>query len=292
MKLRCPVCHSSNSLEAYSEDAAARECLALFHQAGPLYWPLVAYLGLFRPATRDLAWTRTLRLTREVLALEVAPAVLETALTETVEALRRKRDRGETRPLKDHAYLKSVLASVADRPKNIPQTIPAAADRQTGEKRNSHDDVLAAWAGTDPLRVEIACGLVLLLARRLGNSPPAETVDRTAALWLRELGKAGILPHEADRVQRAFSGLLSHVREWWPGPEKLVDELPRRRDTKKLPEPAPDPEKISAGKAKFDEMVAHVVGGVGGPKREKPDEEARRRELREQARQLAEKERS
>lgn len=285
MKLRCPICHSSNSLDAYTEDIAAREFLTLFVQNRPLFVPLVAYLGLFRSASRDLAWSRTLRLTQEVLALDADPRILAAALGETVEALRKKRDRGDKRPLKDHEYLKSVLASVAA----TGALPPAEPGGLIENRRPEHDDALADWAGTDQLRREIAAGLVLLLARRLGNCPPAATVARTASLWLHELGKAGVLPHEAARVRSAFSGLLSHVRDWWPGPEKLTDELPRRRDAEKLPEPPADPGKVMAAKAKFDEMFDRVIGGVSVPEGGKI-EEARRRDLREQARRLAEKE--
>lgn len=256
MKLRCPVCHSSNSLESYGEDAAARECMVALFESGPMAWPLVSYLGLFRPSKRDLAWSRTLRLAREVLAIDCPPEVMSAALTETVEALRRKRDRGEVRPLKDHAYLMSVVGSVATRAEDIPKTICSGSTPRLAAsgKKTTHDDTLADWAGSDAMRTEVAYGLLALLARRLGNPPPADTVDRTASLWLRELEKAGVLPHETDRVHRAFSGLLSHVRDWWPGPEKLTAELPRRRGQELLYGSGPREEDISAAENGLAEM--------------------------------------
>jgi phage gp16-like protein len=37
MKLRCPSCHASNSLEAFTADDAGRELLRLLANSGPLF---------------------------------------------------------------------------------------------------------------------------------------------------------------------------------------------------------------------------------------------------------------
>ena len=84
MKLRCPVCHASNSLEAFTADDAGRELLVLLASTGPLFRPLVAYLGLFRPASRDLSHDRALRLAREVVDLGADPRAMAAALAEPV----------------------------------------------------------------------------------------------------------------------------------------------------------------------------------------------------------------
>lgn len=109
---RCPICHSRISLEAITQDEAGRELLALLArldtQTGAA---LVAYLGLFRSASRDLANDRALRLATETLNL-CPPADLPrlaVALGETVEALRNKHPR---RPLKNHNYLVKVFESI------------------------------------------------------------------------------------------------------------------------------------------------------------------------------------
>ncbi len=116
MRLRCPVCHAEAALEAWAEDEAAREMMALL--AGleaPLGRALAAYLGLFRSRSRALSWERAVRLAREVLALGVDEAVLAQALSDTVEAMRVKREAGDIRPLENHNYLKRVAESVAAR---------------------------------------------------------------------------------------------------------------------------------------------------------------------------------
>ena len=112
---RCPICHSRISLEALVQDEAGRELMALVarldSQTGGA---LVSYLGLFRPARRDLANERALRLANEALGLVPASDIarLAIALSETVEALRGRQPR---HPLKNHNYLKKVLETVTCR---------------------------------------------------------------------------------------------------------------------------------------------------------------------------------
>lgn len=116
MRLRCPVCHAEAALEAWAEDEAARELMGLLSGLdAALGRPLVAYLGLFRSRSRALSWDRALRLAREALALSSDAAVLSEALSETVEAMRMKREAGDIRPLENHNYLKRVIESVAAR---------------------------------------------------------------------------------------------------------------------------------------------------------------------------------
>ncbi|MFN7001758.1 MAG: hypothetical protein ACK4ST_17300, partial [Elioraea tepidiphila] len=99
------------ALEAWAEDEAARELMALLSTLdATLGRALVAYLGLFRSGSRALSWERALRLAREALALDADPLRLGAALSQTVEQLRAKRDGGDIRPLSGHGYLKKVLA--------------------------------------------------------------------------------------------------------------------------------------------------------------------------------------
>jgi hypothetical protein len=133
MKLRCPVCHSSNSLEAFTAADAGRELLVLLASTGPLFRPLVAYLGLFRPANRDLSHERALRLAREVVELGADPRALAAALTDTVEAMRAKRDAGQIKPLTNHNYLRKVLETV-----QIPPSPPLA---KGGGERSERGDL-------------------------------------------------------------------------------------------------------------------------------------------------------
>lgn len=117
MKFRCPICHAETSLEAAFEDESARELMGLLGGLPrEVSAPLVAYLGLWRSRTRALSWERALRIAREALAEHTDQALLGAALSETVEAIRRKREEGEdTRPLRSHHYLRRVLESLASR---------------------------------------------------------------------------------------------------------------------------------------------------------------------------------
>lgn len=146
MRLRCPVCHAEAALEAWVEDEAARELFGLLSSLPPgLSRALVAYLGLWRPAKRALAWDRALRIAREALALAEA-AALEAALVETVEALRAKRDAGDVRPLESHGYLKKVCESMAAR--GVTLTVgPAAAGKGVMTSRTAQ--AVAGFLGVE-----------------------------------------------------------------------------------------------------------------------------------------------
>ncbi|UXF57469.1 hypothetical protein YPCBV1_00016 [Chromohalobacter phage YPCBV-1] len=117
MDIRCPCCHSQFNLEHVTEDEALREMMALLADLPrETSRPLVAYVGLFRGKTRATAYERQLRLAREALALASDTSLVGAAMSETVEAIRAKRDSGQdTRPLKNHNYLKSVLSSLGAR---------------------------------------------------------------------------------------------------------------------------------------------------------------------------------
>lgn len=109
---RCPTCHAHLQLEAIVQDDAGRELLALLAGLDAhLGRPLVAYLGLFRAARRDLANDRALRLAREVLALPASPQRLGDALAATVESIRAK---GQDGPVRNHNYLRRVLEGTPD----------------------------------------------------------------------------------------------------------------------------------------------------------------------------------
>lgn len=114
MKLgRCPVCHSHLHLDALIQDDAGSELLGVLAGLGrPLARPLVQYLALFRPAKSDLSNARALKLAQETLAIADRDSLVA-ALQDTVRSIHEKRQRGQVQPLKNHNYLKQVLASVA-----------------------------------------------------------------------------------------------------------------------------------------------------------------------------------
>lgn len=117
IEIRCPCCHAVVSIEQHFEDEALRELMGLLAELPrDVSRPLVAYLGLFRGKARAVGYERQLRLAREVLALSGDQVLVGVALSETVEAIRSKRDSGEdSRPLKNHNYLKRVAESMGAR---------------------------------------------------------------------------------------------------------------------------------------------------------------------------------
>ena len=239
MKLRCPVCHSSNSLEAYVADEAGRELLVALAGTGPMFKPLVHYLGLFRAASRDLANARALKLVNEVLEVAADPQHLATALNETVEAIRAKQQQGDHRPLKNHNYLKRVLETVVITPA-VAVAVAVATDQPQAPKgkRAQAIHLLGQWAGDNWLRQEIGRGLASLIGVGRQGAPAVDTVIVTAGLWENFLigKKVTILEVDQSRIQAGFKELLSSFDKW-PEPRDLFARLPRRKERKKLNAP-------------------------------------------------------
>jgi len=117
MDIRCPCCHVTFAIESAMEDEALREMMGILADLPrDVSRPLVAYIGLFRGAKRAMAYERQLRLAREALSLATDTGLVGIALSDTVEAIRAKRDSGEdTRPLRNHNYLKRVVESLGAR---------------------------------------------------------------------------------------------------------------------------------------------------------------------------------
>lgn len=143
MDIRCPCCHSTFGLEHVTEDEALREMMALLADLPrEVSRPLVSYVGLFRGKSRATAYERQLRLAREALELAGDVGLVGAALSETVEAIRAKREAGEdTRPLKNHNYLKRVVESLGARGAGSVQ--PATIERQEQPARPSSKTALA-----------------------------------------------------------------------------------------------------------------------------------------------------
>ncbi|MBI0036701.1 hypothetical protein H3T61_00430 [Gilliamella sp. B14384H2] len=109
---RCPICHHDISLEALLSDEAGRELLTIITKLGyGCARPLTAYLGLFRTPKSNLSNARAVKLINEILALYQPSRHLAYALDQTVHSIHIKRSKGEDKPLKSHAYLKSVYES-------------------------------------------------------------------------------------------------------------------------------------------------------------------------------------
>lgn len=139
MDVRCPSCHSTFTLEQVAEDEALRELMGIIADLPrETSRPLAAYIGLFRGKSRATAYERQLRLAREVLAMSGDTLLVGAALSETVEAIRAKREAGEdARPLKNHNYFKRVLESVGARPQPAPVARIEHADRALAPAANA-----------------------------------------------------------------------------------------------------------------------------------------------------------
>ena len=115
MKLcKCPICHSEISLEALIEDDAGRELLnTIVNIGGNCGRAVVSYLGLFKPQKNSLANSRALKIVQSLLELYPPSNVLEKALMDTVDQVRRnRRETGRCEALANHNYLKKVYESV------------------------------------------------------------------------------------------------------------------------------------------------------------------------------------
>lgn len=112
MKLcRCPVCHTDIHFDQLIEDDAGRELLGLITELKyGVARPLVSYIALFRPEKSALSNSRAVKLMREVLAIFPPSQLLAHALSETVNAVQKKRrDSKKLAPLSNHSYLKQVI---------------------------------------------------------------------------------------------------------------------------------------------------------------------------------------
>lgn len=254
------------NLEAYTADEAGHELLVTLSHSGPLFRPLVAYLGLFRPASRDLSHERALRLAKEALALldqGASPAGLQRALTETVEAMRQKRDGGQIKPLTNHNYLKKVLETVGAEPAAVTEYVTSETPAPRGKRAQALAS-LADWGRAGWLEQALADGLAALLTLGLDGAPAADIVCRTADVWRFAVEKSGCRVEAVDRprVTQGFASLLQQPLKRWPEPAALVACLPRRPERQKLDEPPLSDAQRAAGKAALDKLIKELSGGM------------------------------
>lgn len=118
MKLSCPACGASASLDVLIANEGARDAvMAALAIPAPIGKPLVMYLALFRPPKRSLSFDRVANLLNELLPMirdakvtrngRIWPAPQEywhMALAEMIA----KRDK-LTLPLKGHGYLLAII---------------------------------------------------------------------------------------------------------------------------------------------------------------------------------------
>jgi hypothetical protein len=262
MKLRCPVCHCTFSLEAIVASDAGRDLLIALAEQGPLFRPLVQYLGLFRTAQRDLSYTKALKLVNEVVALGIEPDRLAIALQDTVEAIHTKRQQGTAKPFKNHNYLLSVLDTVSV---DQPQRVVMEKGRRPGKSKGTQAIIaLEEWAGDDWLKLEIGAGLARLIVLRRSGAPASDTIAYTASEFERFLVKKNQTIRDIDqpRIREGFEQLVNSF-DGWPEPKDLFANMPRRPDRKNLPEGLSDDDR-AAGAAFFKDMSEGNYGKSTG----------------------------
>lgn len=124
MRLVCPACGATHSIEALLADATAREAVAAaLALPAPLAGQVLRYLALFRPSQRALSWDRAAKLLQELLAAVKAAQVERkgrswSAPLELWQAALDQMLAGReqlTLPLKSHGYLFEVVAGLASR---------------------------------------------------------------------------------------------------------------------------------------------------------------------------------
>ena len=257
MILHCPCCHAQYSIEALTQDAAARELLGM---RGTMPPNLLGYLTLFRSESRALSFDRALKLAKEALQLSADQARLDAAMAETVEAMRAKREQGQAKPLKNHNYLKRVLENT---PEGGSAIAPARERAVAGtSKRAQTLTALTEWAGEDWLRQALAKGLQALAVLSLDNTPAADTIGCTADIWHHVLTKHNVIDIEeidSPRVAQAFSALLTKTGGKWPEPKTLKDLLPKRPQRKAI-----DLQEDAAAHERGREAAKSLRAAVGG----------------------------
>lgn len=119
MRVVCQNCGTCNSLDSLVPNADARDAITeIAAISGPLANALLRYLGLFRPAQRQLSFDRV-----ATLLAELKPMVLEARVhrngrayaaprevwIDAIDQILTARDR-LTLPLKSHGYLLEIIA--------------------------------------------------------------------------------------------------------------------------------------------------------------------------------------
>jgi hypothetical protein len=132
MKTTCPACGAVNSLDSIIGHDAARSLIIQAMEQAPVGRRLVRYIGLFRPAKRNLSWDRLYALLGELLAMIKAGKVErhgrlwsapETVWIAALDEILARRDEGKlTLPLKSHGYLLEIIAGQANKAEAAAET--------------------------------------------------------------------------------------------------------------------------------------------------------------------------
>ncbi len=124
MRLTCPGCGATHSIEILFTDRAAREAVAAaLRLPANLGERLLRYIGLFRPQARSLSWDRAARLLEELQTIisaaeierggRVYPAPVDYWKT-AIDQMLDHRDKLAL-PLKSHGYLFEIIIGLSQK---------------------------------------------------------------------------------------------------------------------------------------------------------------------------------
>jgi hypothetical protein len=148
MKLRCPACGSSWSLDAVVAHDGAREAVLIALQMpAPIGKQLIQYVALFRPPKRDLSLDRLADLLGELLAMitqaqvtfdgRVWPAPQEVWPYALKEMLDQHAKQALSTPMKNHNYLLKIIVDKANKQEARQETQREERRRHVPEGKRS-----------------------------------------------------------------------------------------------------------------------------------------------------------
>lgn len=124
MRLSCPACGAAASLDVLLGHEGARDAVMVaLKLPAPLGKLLIQYVGLFRPASRQLSMDRLASLLGDLLPMVDAAKIERSGRIWVapidnwklaIEEILAKRDK-LTLPLKSHGYLLEILAGIANK---------------------------------------------------------------------------------------------------------------------------------------------------------------------------------
>jgi hypothetical protein len=164
LKLKCPGCGASYSLDVLIANQAARELVLMaLKLPAPLGKRLIDYVALHRPEKRDLSFDRVAAILGELAPLiEAAQITWEKRVyaaplpswEKALQTLIDKRDSGKLNlPLKGNGLLLSIIASQAERAEAKAETAVEEQRRHApGGRRSGIRDAATAAAQISAMR--------------------------------------------------------------------------------------------------------------------------------------------
>ena len=123
MKCRCQNCGAVASLDLLVSNEEARDALvAITMMSDELTKTAIKYIGMFRPTSKDLSWSRVAKLLNEIMPMIASETVTRGGVTKKatremwLDGMREciaARDAGRlSLPLKTHGYLLEIVSNM------------------------------------------------------------------------------------------------------------------------------------------------------------------------------------